>query len=85
VVVSQLPYQASPSWPHAVLIAVQLFVVPLKPCDRREYSFMSLENSELSFSSNFDGVSYSTILPAHHDNSLESIYVSNPAATSDTM
>ena len=48
--------------------AVQLYVVPLKPWDRREYSFMSLENSELSFSNNFDGVSYSMILPAQHDN-----------------
>jgi hypothetical protein len=46
---------------------------------------MSLENSELSFSSNFDGVSYSIILPAQHDNSLERTYVSNPAATSDIM
>ena len=65
--------------------AVQLYVVPLKPWDRREYSFMSLENSELSFSNNFDGVSYSMILPAQHDNSLERIYVSNSAATSDNM
>jgi hypothetical protein len=34
--------------------------------DRIEYSLTSLENSEFSFFSNFDGVSYSTILPAHH-------------------
>jgi stringent starvation protein B len=43
---------------------------------------MSLENSELSFSSNFEGVSYSIILPAHHNNSLKHTYISNPAATS---
>jgi hypothetical protein len=36
----------------------------LKPLDRREYSLMSLENSEFLFSSSLDGVSYSITLPA---------------------
>jgi hypothetical protein len=76
---NQLSYLLSPSWIHS-LVAIQLFAVPLKPWDRREYSFMSLENSELSFSSNFEGVSYSIILPAHHNNSLKHTYISSPAA-----
>jgi hypothetical protein len=43
-------------------------VVLLKPWDRFEYSFMSLENSEFLFSSNLDGVSYSMIFPAQNKN-----------------
>jgi hypothetical protein len=51
-----------------VVIAVQWIAVPVKPWDRLEYSFMSLENSEFLFSSNFDGVSYSMVFPAKKKN-----------------
>jgi hypothetical protein len=55
------------SWLHVELIAIQLFALPLKRWDRLEYSLTSLENSEFLLFSSLNGVSYSTILPAHHE------------------
>jgi hypothetical protein len=52
-------------WVHALLtVPVSFLLLPIW-WDRLEYSRTSLENSEFLFSSNFDGVSYSTILPAY--------------------